>query len=67
MIVLTKADKLDSIGDELVSRGMVKGKGLTSSLTKGQQDVYAGWNWDERVDWALASVRVAAMMCESDK
>lgn len=65
-IVLTKTDRLDSVGDELVSRGLVKGKGLTSAPGKGgSQNAYSAWNWDERVDWGLAVVRVVALMCES--
>lgn len=78
IIVLTKADKLDSIGDHMVSRGLVKGKGLTSlpgtvgnhvksessSLATKYKEKSNGWNWDERVDWALAAIRVAGLMCE---
>jgi len=65
-IVLTKTDRLDSVGDQLVSRGLVKGKGLTSAPGKGgSQNAYSAWNWDERVDWGLAVVRVVALMCES--
>lgn len=64
IIVLTKTDRLDSVGDELVSRGIVKGKGLTSALGRGGQNAYSTWNWDERVDWALAAIRVAGLMCK---
>lgn len=62
IIVLTKTDRLDSVGDELVSRGIVKGKGLTSAPGRGGQNAYSTWNWDERVDWALAAIRVAGLM-----
>jgi hypothetical protein len=65
IIVLTKTDRLDSVGDELVSRGIVKGKGLTSAPGRGGQNAYFTWNWDERVDWALAAIRVAGLMCKS--
>lgn len=62
VITCTKADRIDATGDELISRGLVAGKGYISS---SGADGPKSWTWDERVDWIQQTLRTVAMKCES--
>jgi hypothetical protein len=58
IIVVTKSDRIDSVGDEMIQKGLISGKGIGGGGERG-------WAWDERVDWVQQMLRCVALKCES--
>lgn len=79
VITCTKADRIDSTGDRMISKGLVSGKGYMSSSAReggggggggkgegeGEEGGDLNWTWDERVDWVQQMLRTVALKCES--
>ncbi|KAJ9118554.1 hypothetical protein QFC22_003774 [Naganishia vaughanmartiniae] len=64
VIVLTRADQIDAVGDQLVSRGLVASKGYSGRQGAGEEDTeeyLESMSWDERVEWIMQTIRTVAL------